>query len=157
MARRGKLTKEQQTFVVQGVACFDTPKTVADALKVAFGVEISPQAVEKYDPTKRAGAALSAQWRAVFEESRKAFLDDTASIAIANRAVRLRMLQRMAEKAEERKNYPLAAQLIEQAAKECGDAYSNTRKLQHTGKDGESLPTPPAPVTIFQLPDNGRG
>lgn len=26
-----------------------------------------------------------------------------------------------------------------------------------TGKDGKDLPVPTAPVTIFQLPDNGRG
>lgn len=26
-----------------------------------------------------------------------------------------------------------------------------------TGKDGKDLPAPTAPVTIFQLPDNGRG
>lgn len=29
--------------------------------------------------------------------------------------------------------------------------------VQHTGKDGKDLPAPTAPVTIFQLPDNGRG
>lgn len=26
-----------------------------------------------------------------------------------------------------------------------------------TGKDGKDLPAPTTPVTIFQLPDNGRG
>ena len=63
----------------------------------------------------------------------------------------------MAEKAEGMHNLPLAAQLLEQAAKECGDAYSNRHKHEHMGKDGKDLPAPPAPVTIFQLPDNGRG
>ncbi|MER8806042.1 hypothetical protein NKH65_03925 [Mesorhizobium australicum] len=29
--------------------------------------------------------------------------------------------------------------------------------VQHTGKDGKDLPAAIVPVTIFQLPDNGRG
>ena len=56
---KGKLTDEQKAFVVQAVACFDSPKTVADALKKEFGVIVSPQVVECYDPTKRAGATLT--------------------------------------------------------------------------------------------------
>lgn len=30
-------------------------------------------------------------------------------------------------------------------------------KVELTGKDGKDLPVPVSPVTIFQLPDNGRG
>ena len=44
------------------------------------------------------------------------------------------------------------------AAKEVGGAYTNKHQLEHTGKDGKDLPaTPTAQVTIFALPDNGRG
>lgn len=152
----GKLTDEIRTFVVQSLACFDAPSVVVAAIKKEFGEVVKPQAVEAYDPTKRAGRKLSLRWRALFEETRKAFLEDTSKIAISHRAVRLRALQRMAEKAESMGNMALAAQLHEQAAKECGDAYSNRHKHEHTGKDGKDLPAPPAPVTIFQLPDNGR-
>lgn len=152
----GKLTDEVRTFIVQSLACFDPPSVVVAAVKKEFGEVVKPQAVEAYDPTKRAGRKSAKRWRALFEETRKAFLEDTSKIAISHRAVRLRALQRMAEKAENMGNMALAAQLHEQAAKECGDAYSNRHKHEHTGKDGKDLPAPPAPVTIFQLPDNGR-
>lgn len=151
---KGKLSVEVQTFVVQSLACFDSPSVVAAAVKTEFGETITRQAVESYDPNKKAGANLSAKWKALFEETRKTFLEDTASIAISHRAVRLRALQRMAEKAENMGNMALAAQLHKQAAEEVGNAYTNRREL--TGKDGKDLPAASA-VQIFQLPDNGRG
>lgn len=152
---KGKLTVEQQTFAVQSLACFDSPSVVAAALRKDQGVDITPQSIESYDPTKAAGAKISKRWEDLFHETRNAFLEDTAAIAISHRAVRLRALQRMAEKAENIGNMALAAQLHEQAAKEMGNAFTNRREL--TGKDGKDLPAATAPVTIFQLPDNGRG
>lgn len=140
MAARGepKLTEEARTYAVQCLACFDAPSVVAAAVKKEFGLIITPQAIEAYDPTKRAGRKLTAKWTALFEETRKAFLEDTSRIGISHRAVRLRTLQRMAEKAEAMGNLSLAAQLQEQAAKEVGNAYTNRREL--TGKDGAPLP-----------------
>lgn len=150
-----KLSDEVKAFVVQSLACFDGLAVVVAAVKKEFGVEISRQLCESHDPTKKAGAKLGDRWRVLFEETRKAFLEDTAGIAISHRAVRLRALQRMSEKAETQGNMVLAASLLEQAAKEVGDSFTNRREL--TGKDGKDLPAPTAPVTIFQLPDNGRG
>ncbi|MDX0182548.1 DUF2280 domain-containing protein [Sinorhizobium meliloti] len=149
-----KYSDQVKTYVVQALACFDTPAVVAKSVKAEFDVVISPQAVEAYDPTKRAGRKLSQRFRLLFEETRKTFLEDTATIAISHRAVRLRALQRMAEKAETQGNMVLAASLMKQAAEEVGNAYTNRREL--TGKDGKDLPVPVSPVTIFQLPDNGR-
>lgn len=111
--------------------------------------------VESHDPNKKAASGLAPKWRALFEETRKTFLEDTASIAISHRAVRLRALQRMADKAEGQGNMVLASSLLKQAAEEVGGSYTNRREL--TGKDGKDLPVPVSPVTIFQLPDNGRG
>jgi hypothetical protein len=150
-----KLTREQQTYVVQALACFDQPSVVVTAVKKEFGLMISPQLVEAYDPTKTAGRKLSERWRALFETTRKAFLEEIASIAIRHRAVRLRALQRMADRAETQGNIVLASSLLKQAAKEVGDIFTNRREL--TGKDGKELSVPVSPVTIFQLPDNGRG
>jgi hypothetical protein len=151
---KAKLDREQQTFAVQALACFDSPAVVVASLKREFAVVISPQAVECYDPTKKAGRNLSHRWKALFEETRKTFLEDTASVAISHRAVRLRALQRMADKAETSGNMVLASSLLKQAAEEVGGSYTNRREL--TGKDGKDLPVPVSPVTIFQLPDNGR-
>ncbi|APG91137.1 DUF2280 domain-containing protein [Sinorhizobium americanum] len=152
---KGKLKDEVKTFIVQSLACFDTPSIVVEAVRKEYGETITRQSVEGYDPTKKAGGNLAVKWKLLFEETRKTFLEDTATIAISHRAVRLRALQRMAEKAETQGNMVLAASLMKQAAEEVGNAYTNRREL--TGKDGKDLPVPVSPVTIFQLPDNGRG
>ncbi len=151
---KGKLKDDVKTFIVQSLACFDTPSIVVEAVRKEFGATITRQSVEGYDPTKKAGSNLAEKWKLLFEETRKTFLEDTATIAISHRAVRLRALQRMADKAETQGNMVLAASLMKQAAEEVGNAYTNRREL--TGKDGKDLPVPVSPVTIFQLPDNGR-
>lgn len=132
MAGKGeaKLTEEARAFVVQQLAMYDAPSVVAKALKADFGLVITPQAIEAYDPTKRAGAKIAEKWKALFNSTRKAFLDDSATIGIANRSVRLRRLERMAAQAEGMGNLALAAQLHEQAAKEMGNAYTNARVIQ---------------------------
>lgn len=151
---KAKLSDEVKTYIVQALACFDSPSIVAAAVKKEFGVEASRQLVESHDPNKKAASGLAPKWRALFEETRKTFLEDTATIAISHRAVRLRALQRMADKAEGQGNMVLASSLLKQAAEEVGGSYTNRREL--TGKDGKDLPVPVSPVTIFQLPDNGR-
>lgn len=151
---KAKLSDELKTYIVQALACFDSPSVVAASVKKEMGIEVSRQLVESHDPNKRAASGLAPKWKALFEETRKTFLEDTATIAISHRAVRLRALQRMSEKAETQGNMVLAASLMKQAAEEVGNAYTNRREL--TGKDGKDLPVPVSPVTIFQLPDNGR-
>lgn len=151
---KAKLSDEVKTFIVQALACFDAPSVVSAAVKKEFGVEASRQLVESHDPNKKAASGLAPKWRILFEETRKAFLEDTATIGISHRAVRLRALQRMADKAEVQGNMVLASSLLKQAAEEVGGSYTNRREL--TGKDGKDLPVPVSPVTIFQLPDNGR-
>lgn len=125
------LSNEIKTFIVQALACFDSPSQVAEDVKKEFGVEISRQQVETHDPTKVAGRGLAQKWVDLFNEIRKKFREDITSIPIANRAYRLRALQRMAEKAETMRNMPLAVQIHEQAAKESGDMYTNKQKIDH--------------------------
>lgn len=130
---KAKLSREQQTFVVQSLACFDSPTVVAAALRKEYSVTLTPQSIEAYDPTKKAGKNLADRWKAIFEETRKTFLEDTASIAISHRAVRLRALQRMADKAENQGNMVLASSLLKQAAEEVGNAYTNKREISGPG------------------------
>ena len=121
------LKDEVKAFIVQALACFDTPSQVVQAVKDEFGIEISRQQCETHDPTKRAGSTLAAKWVTLFHDTRKRFREDTADIPIANRAFRLRTLGRLAEKAESSKNARLTLQILEQAAKEVGDVYVNRR------------------------------
>lgn len=133
------LKDDVKLFIVQALACFDAPSVVADAVKAEFGEVVTRQQVELYDPTKRNGAKLAEKWREVFEETRRAFLEDTASIGISHKAVRLRALNRMASKAEGMGNMALAAQLMEQAAKECGNSYTNKVRQEISGPDGKPI------------------
>ena len=121
------LKNEVKSFIVQALACFDTPSQVVEAVKNEYGIVVSRQQVETHDPTKSAGKGLAVKWVTLFQDTRKRFREETAEIPIANRAYRLRTLGRMAEKAENMKNMALTAQLLEQAAKEVGDVYVNRR------------------------------
>ncbi|MBK5541518.1 DUF2280 domain-containing protein [Pseudomonas sp. TH05] len=121
------LKNDVKAFIVQALACFDTPTQVSQAVKQEFDVDVTRQQVEQHDPTKRAGVNLAAKWQTLFHDTRKRFREETAEIPIANRAYRLRGLGRMAEKAESMRNLALTAQLYEQAAKEVGDVYVNRR------------------------------
>lgn len=138
------LNNEVKAFIVQALACFDTPSQVAASVKDEFGLELTRQKCEAHDPTKRAGRDLAAKWVTLFHDTRKRFREETAEIPIANRAYRLRALGRMAEKAESMRNMALAVQIIEQAAKECGDVFVNRQPK------AESAPgdVTPASVTV---------
>jgi hypothetical protein len=47
------LKDEVKRFIVQSLACFDTPSQVAQAVKDTFGLEVSRQQCEFYDPEIR--------------------------------------------------------------------------------------------------------
>jgi hypothetical protein len=117
------LTPEIKTFIVQALACFDTPSRVAEAVRNTYGVITSRQHVEAHDPTKRCCRGLAKRWVTLFEDTRAGFRDAMVEIPIANRAYRLRVLDRMAANAEASGNLVRAAKILEQAARECGDVY----------------------------------
>lgn len=142
------LPDDVKRFVVQALACFDTPTQVADAVKEEFGLSIQRQQVATYDPTKHAGKNLSKKWRAVFDATREKFKDDVSEIPIAQRSYRLRVLQRIATKAEGMKNMALAIQVLEQAAKEVGDTYVNRQRTD--GREGGDVPPPTQIVVSVQ-------
>ncbi|WP_176514379.1 DUF2280 domain-containing protein [Pseudomonas faucium] len=129
------LTNEVKGFIVQALACFDTPTQVVEAVKSEFGQVVTRQQVESHDPTKASSKGLAKRWVTLFEDTRKRFREETAEIPIANRAYRLRALGRMAEKAESMKNMALTAQLLEQAAKEVGDVYVNRQTKADVPQD----------------------
>jgi hypothetical protein len=153
-AKKPSLPDEVKRFIINALAAFDTPSQVAAAVKDEFGIEVSRQVVEAHDPTKHAGRNLAPKWREMFGAARTAFISDATQVPIAHRSTRLRALHRMAQAAERKGNYPLAAQLHKQAAEEMGNAFTNRREI--TGKDGKDLPATAPAVAIFALPDNGR-
>jgi hypothetical protein len=158
MATSEELSGPVKAFIVQRLARFDQPSVVVKAVKEEFGLDVSRQRVHFYDPTSRAGRALAEDLKALFFETREKAKQDLDAIPSYHKAVRLQRLDAMITKAIELGNMPLAAQLLEQAAKESGGAYTNKHQHELTGKDGKDLPAAaPAQVTIFALPNNGRG
>jgi hypothetical protein len=134
------LNNEVKGFIVQALACFDTPSQVATAVREEFAIEVTRQQCEAHDPTKRAGRDLAKKWAILFHDTRKRFREETAEIPIANRAFRLRAMNRFVEKAETMKNIVLAMQILEQAAKETGDMYVN-RARKDEPDDEPAIPT----------------
>lgn len=132
------LDDRQKRFLVQALACFDTPQQAADALFAEFGVKVERMQAASYDPTRPAGANLSQKWREIFDATRKKFLEEVSGIPIANQSFRLRSLHRMHEMALERRNVPLALATLEQAAKEMGGMFTNRREL--SGPGGSPIP-----------------
>ena len=130
------LKDEVKVFIVQALACFDTPSQVVEAVAENFSVKIDRMHVQKYDPTKRAGVDLAKKYVTLFHETRRKFMDEVSEVPIASRAFRLRALQSMYNSAIKRNNIVLAKDILTEAAKEVGDFYVN-KKL--TNNDDTNL------------------
>ena len=136
------LTDEIKTFIVKGLACYDTPSQVAEAVKAEFNVEITRQHVYAYDPN--ASQHMAPRWRELHAATRAALLRELAEIGIAHRAVRLRRLDRLASRSE-RNNVMTALKCLEMAAKECGGMYENRKPiLVQPTLAQNAVPEPPA-------------
>jgi hypothetical protein len=123
-----KLSQEHKRMIVQRLATFVAPSDIVAEFK-EMGITVSTSQVVYYDPASK-GTELAAEWRTLHAETRSAFVKDTSQIAIAQKSYRLRELDDMQRQAKRKKNFPLAAQLLEQAAKEIGEAYTNRRVLE---------------------------
>lgn len=135
------LSTEVKAFIVQSLACYETPAKVIELVKENFKVVVTRQQVSAYDPANAMAKSLSQKWIDLFKTTRSRFQTEITDIPIANKAYRLRVLDRMATRAEGMKNLALTAEIIEQAAKECGDAYTNKHKFEHSGPNGGAIQT----------------
>lgn len=116
MPRRVKvvLKNEHKAFLVNRLALFDTPKQAADALREQFGLEISPQRAEAYNPERRAGFKLGEAWTTLFFQTRARFLDKLKRIPETDVEVRVDELARMSRAARSINDFSLAAMLFTQ-------------------------------------------
>jgi hypothetical protein len=115
------LADEVKAFIVRGLARYETPTRVAASVQAAFGIAIDRRQVYAYDP---AGSRPPAQrWIDLHAATRAKFLAAAAEIGVAQKVVRLRMLDRFANRADEANQMERAAAFLDQAAKECGGFY----------------------------------
>ena len=124
---RPKLSDEVKAFIVQRFAGYETPSRIAAAVRINFGIEIDRRRVFDYNP---AGSRPPAQrWIDLHAATRAKFLRDVGEIGIAQKVVRLRMLDRFAQLAEDDHHYDRAARYLQQAARECGGFYEKHRAM----------------------------
>lgn len=131
------LKEPVKIFIVQSLACRDTPQEVAELVKQEFKISIDRVQVASYDPTKAAGKNLSKKFVELFHKTRADFDAGLIDIPIANKHYRLKQYQKQLER--NAKNTVMSLKILEQAAKDCGGLYTNTSKTQLTGADGQPL------------------
>lgn len=130
------LKEPVKIFIVQSLACRDTPQEVADQVLQEFGVIIDRKQCQSYDPTKVAGKNLSKKFKDLFEETRKKFDDGLIDIPIAQKFYRMKQYDKLLNKT---KNTVLALKIMEQAAKDSGGQYTN--KIESSVKNEVSYPS----------------
>lgn len=131
-----ELKEPVKIFIVQSLACFDTPQQVADAVMQRFGIEIDRRQCENYDPTKLAGRKLSKKLKELFDRTRKDFRENVEDIPIANKAFRLRELQKMYE--DSGRNKRAKQNLLKQAFQETDGRVT---RQEITGANGDPIKT----------------
>nr|WP_314370003.1 DUF2280 domain-containing protein [uncultured Acinetobacter sp.] len=137
------LKEPVKIFIVQALACRDTPQQVVDHVKQEFDLVISRSQCQSYDPTKYSGRNLSEKFVKLFNETREKFDDGLIDIPIANKHYRMRQYDKLLNKA---KNIPMALRIMEQAAKDSGGLFTNRKEI--TGANGGPVETVQSQTTV---------
>lgn len=137
------LKEPVKIFIVQALACRDTPQEVAELVKQEFGIITDRMQCASYDPTKAAGRNLSKKFRELFEETRKKFDEGLIDIPIANKHYRMKQYDKLLNKT---KNTVMALRIMEQAAKDSGGLFTNRKEI--TGANGGPVETIQSQTTV---------
>jgi len=130
------LKEPVKIFIVQSLACFETPQQVADSVEETYKIKIDRKQCHSYDPTKYAGRNLSKKLKDLFYETRKKFQENILDIPIANKAFRLKELQNMYE--DSGRNKRAKQNLLKQAFQETDGRVS---RQEITGANGGTIKT----------------
>jgi hypothetical protein len=123
------LTPEHKAFVIKRFARYEAVSDVVIALKTEYGITVTASQLYAYHPDS-VGYRSAQKWRELFYAERKAFLEGIDSIGISQKTYRLQSLHTLHAVAMRRNNVALAAQLMEQAAKEMGEVFTNRREVR---------------------------
>jgi len=113
-----KLTGAEKTEVVRRLAGFEQPNAIAKRMKEDFGIEITPQAIAYYDPTRYSTSPCPKRWSDLFWTMRAEFIASVDDVGAAHPTVRVRRLDQMACAQMEKGNTAEARALLKQAADE---------------------------------------
>jgi hypothetical protein len=124
------LSGEQRIYVVRALAHWNSPSEVARMLLAEYGITVTRQCVQTYDPTSAAGASLSTELRKYFYDQRKRFVNGVQRQPLAQRSVRLEQLKKIYDEARDAGNAKLAIKALSEAGKEM-------KPLNRVGGDDE--------------------
>ena len=128
-----RLKKAEKVFIVRSLAQFMPISDVMRDIKEKFNLDVSPQQVEYYDPTKAASADLAQEFVDLFNEARKEYIDQPLhNIVGANDIVQLQILSDLL--ISKKSNVVMSIKLIDQIQKIMKGRYE--KKIEITGKDG---------------------
>jgi hypothetical protein len=123
------LSEPHKEAIVVQLARFRRPAEVVAFMRDEHELELTVQQVRTYDPTNPRFEADRDKWEPIFAAAREAYIADMKQVTVANQAFRLNELHDLYGKAKASKNYKLAAELLEQIARECGGVLTNRREL----------------------------
>jgi hypothetical protein len=126
------LPEEIKRFIIMLCARWERPTAIAKMVKGQFGIDVSPQAMEGYDPMKRVGRNLSRPHQELFFAERERFTREIDAIPIAHAAYRIGKLQQYAEWAEQSGELGLAMAALKQAAQDLGGQFTNNVNVSET-------------------------
>ena len=133
-----KLKKAEQLFIVRSLAQFMTPTEVVNAIKERFNIDVSPQQVEAYDPTKVAGRDLRQEYKDVFETTRDEYLKQPIhNISGANDIVQLKILSDLLF--AKKNNVTMTIKIVDQMQKIMKGFYE--KRVEITGAGGGAIKT----------------
>ena len=131
------LKEPVKIFIVQALACRDTPQEVAEQVLQEFGVKVDRKQCQSYDPKKAAGKNLSKKFINLFNETREKFDAGLIDIPITQKFYRLKQYQKHLEK--NARNTVMSLNIMKQAAQDLGGQFTNRQEI--TGKDGKPIET----------------
>lgn len=127
--RTHRLTFDQKYFIVTCLAEFMTNTEINEQLRDVFGIQVSRQLLNYYNPLTANGSKMNSEWKALFQQKRSEFLQRMNNIGVSQLPVRLRRIERAYERAIQRGNDKFALDCLRQAAEECGGKYTNTQNM----------------------------
>lgn len=127
------LNQKHKLFIVRSLAQWNTPTETVELVQQEFGITISRQQCEAYDPTKRTGQNLSKALADEFHKTRDQFRKNTDEMPLANLAVRLRHYENLLNNPNNKRNPILQLTILKQVAEDVGGKYTNKTELTGAG------------------------
>jgi hypothetical protein len=134
-----ELAEADKERIVVLLGRFKRPVDVVQIMLEEHGVEVTHDQVTRYNPQHAAFRADRDKWEPIFNAAREAYVTDIKAVVVANQSFRLNELHDLYKRAKSGKNYKLAADLLEQIARETGGALTNQRELTVNGNKARNM------------------